>query len=169
MVAASNPVNGTAFTAPVGIVNYPYGVHAWSTYSTDIIRAGVGTFYTGAPIVDKSFPIALRVRALNANLKPVVGAKIAIFLVRWFSNSVTSTPVLQGSTTSVGYFQMPSNPFAPGSVGMPWNLAYGNFLVRMTYGTTVKYFWMPLTTVGAAYFSAPRQTISHDVPSAIAG
>jgi len=157
VAAASNPVNGTMFTAPVGIMNNPYGVHTWSIYSEDIIRASAAKVYSGAPIVDESFPAALRVRVLNARLKPVLGAKVALFGVTWFSNSVTSTPVMQGKTAAIGYFQMPRNPFAPRSVGKPWNLAYANFLVRVTYGKTVKYLWMPLTTVGAAYFSAPTK------------
>jgi hypothetical protein len=157
VAAALNPVNGTAFTAPMGIMNHPYGVHTWSIYSKDILRASAATVYSGAPIVDRSFPTALRVRVLNARLQPVLGAKVALFGVGWFSNSVTSTPVMQGTTTAIGYFQLPRNPFSPGSMGMPWNLAYANFLVRMTYGTTVKYMWMPLTTVGAAYFSAPTK------------
>jgi hypothetical protein len=157
VAAASNPVNGAAFTAPVGIMSYPYGVHTWSIYSKDVIRASAATVHSGAPIVDRSFPTALRVRVLNARQKPVRGAKVALFGVAWYSNSVTSTPVMQGMTTAIGYFQMPRNPFASRSLGMPWNLAYANFLVRMTYGNTVKYFWMPLTTVGAAYFSAPTK------------
>ena len=155
VLAASNPVDGGAFTAPTGIMSYPYDERAWSRYSADIIRASGQSLYSGAPVVDKSFPKAFRVRALNKAGKAVTGAKVALFGVAWFSNAVGTTPVMQGFTTSVGYYQIPHNPFAPGTAGTPWNLAYSNFLVRLTYGTTIKYFWMPLTKVGAAYFSAP--------------
>jgi hypothetical protein len=166
VTAASNPVSGTAFTAPPGIMTYPYGVNSWSAYSADIIRASAQSLYSGAPIVDKSFPATFRVRAVNSAGKPVVGVKVALFGVTWFSNAVNAVPAVQGSTTSVGYFQLPRNPFAPGTASTPWNLAYSNFLVRLTSGTTVKYRWMPLTTVGAAYLTAPSHpfTITFRVP-----
>jgi hypothetical protein len=155
VLTTSNPVNGTAFTGPPGIMTYPYGVNTWSGYSADIIRASGQAMYSGAPIVDKSFPSAFRVRALNSAGKPVTGAKVALFGVPWYSNAVNAVPAVQGSTTSVGYFQLLRNPFAPGTANAPWNLAYSNFLVRLTYGTTVKYWWLPLTKVGAAFFTAP--------------
>ena len=135
-------------------MTYPYGETLWDSYSRGIINASGSTVYSGAPVVTKSLPstYSVTVKSKSAG-KFVSGATVKVYPVEWFSGAVTTTPLLSGKTGVLGKWQLPRNPFAPGSIGKPWDLAYPNFLVTASYQGRSTYRWMTLTDVGNAYFA----------------
>lgn len=150
----SNPVNGATYTAPQSIMTYPYGETLWDNYSRSIINASDSTIYSGAPIVDKSLPSTYSVVAKNKSTgKLASGAAVKVYPVEWFSGAVTPSPLMSGKTGAFGKWQLPRNPFAPGTAGKPWDLAFPNFLVVVTWQGRTAYRWLPLADVGSAYFA----------------
>jgi hypothetical protein len=155
--AANNPVSGASFSAPTSIMTYPYGVTTWDRYTIGIINHSKTTIYQGAPVVDASFP-SMRVLVKNSAGVAVTGAAVTLYPVTWGAASVQATAVMSGTTGTGGYFRLKSNPFKPGIVGEPWNLAAPNFVVKATRNGHTGYGWLPLTTVGAWYFQHPGTT-----------
>ena len=107
--------------------------------------------------MDASFP-SMRVLVKNSAGVAVTGAAVTLYPVTWGAASVQATAVMSGTTGTGGYFRLKSNPFKPGIVGEPWNLAAPNFVVRATRNGHTGYGWLPLTTVGAWYFQHPGTT-----------
>jgi len=155
--AAKNPFTHTAWSAPVSVMNNPFGVTTWDPYSVSIVDRSAGTVYSGAPVVNAAFPSSITVKVLSRGDVPVNDVKIDVFPVPWFSGEVKGTAVLSGSSSSGNNtWTMSSNPFKPGASGKPWNLAYPNFLVRARGGfgnVYVGYAWLPLTDVGNHAFA----------------
>lgn len=162
VLAANNPVSGTSFTPPPSTMVYPYGPTIWDPYTVGIINASGSTIYSGAPIVDKAFP-EMRIRVKTAAGSNVASAQISLYPVSWTNQTVQTTPVLTGQTGPYGWYVLPSNPFEPGIAGEPWNLAYPNFLIKVTSGTSTKYGWLPVTGVGAWYFQHPGTPFTRNI------
>ena len=152
-----NAINGASFTADPGIMTNPYSSTTFDAYSASVIDHSRGTVYTGAPVVDAAFPPSFVVQVLGPGGAPVNGVRIDLFKVEWGNNTVHTTPAMTGTSASnSNAWTLPSNPFAPGSSGQPWNLAAPNFLVRARGGlfnAYVGYAWLPLTAVGNAFFA----------------
>jgi len=161
----TNPVNGAGYHESPSIMSYPYGVRNWSAYSVGLINADAGTVNTSSALASRYFPPVMRIRALSSTGSNVSHATVTLYPVKWFSLSVTSTPALSGYTDSSGYYKFSSNPFGPGAATPrnPWDLAYCNFLVKVTSGKRTAYQWMSLPAVGSAYFKNPTGTYTLNV------
>jgi len=153
---ANNPINGQGFSGPTGFMTSPYGATTFSQYSKNIVNASTTLLYSNAPFVGSAMPSSFSVKALQGG-NPVSGANVTLYPVTWYSQSLSATPVTSGTTSSSGVFTLGSNPFQPFSVGqnLPWDMAYPNFLVKVTSASKTGYGWLPLTQVGNAYFANP--------------
>lgn len=163
--AANNPINGQAFDAPESIMTYPYGETVWDTYDVGIANAyGTNVDPSAPPVAESAFPPAMGVKVTGFLGLPVSNAKVTLYPVNWYSYSVNATPTLTGSTSFNGVFQFPSNPFGPGDLSAPWYISHPNFLVQVQANGKTAYAWLPLTTVGSAYFASPKATYTLTVP-----
>ncbi len=150
---STNLVNGVTYSAPRSIMTYPYGETTWDGCSRGIINASGANVYSGSPVVVSSLPKIFVVKAKSKNGKTIRGATIKVYPVEWFSGAVTTSPLMSGKTGSFGKWQLPRNPFAPGTAGKPWDLAYPNFLVVVSYQGRSTSRWLSLAEVGNAYFA----------------
>lgn len=157
--ATKNPIDGKAYQEPYSIMVYPYGVRTWSDYSVGLINQAADKVNPAGPaLASGDFPAQLQVKVVNSDGRPLSKAKIALYPVAWFTYSVAPTPTVSGSTNGAGLYKLSTNPFQPGSKGSPWDMKYCNFRVKVTSGAKTGYAWMPLTQVGAKYFSNPNST-----------
>ncbi|MVM41352.1 hypothetical protein GO730_32805 [Spirosoma sp. HMF3257] len=156
--AQKNPVNSTSFVAVNSIMNYPYGNIVWDEHTTNLLNSTAGNPIVGDQWIIRPFPNTIGIKAVDAKGAPLSNVQLTVYPVDWFSNSVTSTPILNVSTTSSGVYPFFSNPYQPSTSGYPWTMRYCNFLIKATYNSVVAYKWMPLYDVQNAYFSNGANT-----------
>ncbi|MEI7818560.1 MAG: hypothetical protein WCI47_00395 [bacterium] len=163
LVVQSNPINGSTFIPPEGYMLNPYPtalIPRWADgfddYNRRIICASQGLVYSDDHVVRDSLPGSFSVQTVNASGTALGGAVVTVYPVSWFSETVTPTALMTGSTGSNGFWALPRNPFNPGSFPK-WKLEYPNFLVKATVAGKTGYAWLPLTDTGSWFFSHPGE------------
>lgn len=155
--SSGNPVNGATFTAPESIMTYPYGVHTWDPYTIGIVNWEGAAADVEPAEASTLFPHTVSVKAVTATRRDARSAPVTLYPVAWFSNGVSATPALTGSTNSQGMLTLPANPFGAGTSGFPWDIVTPNFLVviQTTDGHS-GYGWLNIIDVGVAYLTHPH-------------
>lgn len=159
---AKNPVNHTGFQAKdtLGetIMDYAYDHQVIDAYSRCIIEKSADTVNDEVPVVAQTLPGTYQVNVKTAAGANVAGASVKLYPVEWYSNSVTASPVVTGTTASNGLYQLSSNPFrTPESVTKPWGTVAGNFLVEVRKGSQVSYSWLPISAAGLSACTHPGE------------
>lgn len=150
--AANNPINGQAFTAPGGFMSLIYSQTDFDFYTKNIVNAGRASLYNDDHIVKQSLPPVYRVKATRNGVN-IAGATVALYPSSWGSRSVSSTPLLTGTTDANGVWQLPRDPFNPNLTYTA--LEYPLFLAKVTQGAYTGYAWLAFTDAGNAYFANP--------------
>ncbi|RYF78803.1 MAG: T9SS type A sorting domain-containing protein [Cytophagaceae bacterium] len=151
--ADKNKISNSAFEPPNSIMNYPYDNIIWDAYTVNILNATGGSQVINENYITTAFPKNIAVKLSDYQGIELGNSSIDVFPVEWFSNSLTSTPLLTASTDNKGLYQLPYNPFQPGLTNYPWHIKYCNFLIKVTHDSDIQYGWMPLYDVQNTYFT----------------
>ncbi|GAB4029658.1 T9SS type A sorting domain-containing protein [Spirosoma gilvum] len=149
---SKNPVNGQTFEPISSIMNYPYGNITWDEHTTNLLNSTADRPLDGDQWITRPFPNTIGIKVINQQGIPLGNAAIEVYPVDWYSDSLSSRSIVNVSTDWTGLYTFPSNPFRPSTSGYPWTMRYCNFLIKVTFGATVQYKWMPLYDVQNLYF-----------------
>jgi hypothetical protein len=160
----NNPLNRAAFEIP-SLTGFPIESFTWDTFTINAINYHESNFVTYPQIMQTAVPASLGVLARTSTGRPVAGARVELFPVRWYSGAVQSAVLLSGNTDSTGMFVFPINPFKTGyDAANPNNderallpgdsiVVTPNFLVRAVSGADTAYAWLPVTDAANAWFA----------------
>jgi len=156
--AENNPINNSAYQPETSIMTYPYDIRVWDRHTISIVNYVTDDPSPPISYITESFPDTIGVKVNFSNRNPVPNAKIRMFPVYWYSDSVNSTSLPSKFTDSTGHYFFTINPFVPNNCNFPWCIKYCNFLVSVEHDETVLFQWMPLTKVQNFYFEYPEST-----------
>ena len=149
--ASRNPVNGEAFTGVRCIMNYPYGEEHWSDYAVNMINLAADGNIDIDDLVSYAVPPKIRVEVSEPDGSRVKQAVVKFYPVRWYSYTVSETPVLTQETGRDG-----SCTIATDELFMPekeFGRRYCNYLVEAEYDGVKSYGWIPLYELQNAFFA----------------
>jgi hypothetical protein len=154
----NNPVNGEEYDIPFSsIMNYPYGIDVWDEHSINLINMNGGEVISNLDYIHNSFPPMIIIIVQDQFGIPLNNVKVNMYPVKWYSESVGSSPRLTMYTNNDGNAELIENPFEPGDSNDPWEIKYCNFLIEATYSGFSQYKWLPLFEVQNHYFKYPDE------------
>jgi hypothetical protein len=156
VLGTNNPVNGEDYDILLSsIMNYPYGIDVWDEHSINLINMNGGEVISNLDYIHKSFPPMIIINVQDQFEIPLNNVTINMYPVKWYSESVGSSPRLTIYTNNDGIAELIENPFEPGNSNEPWRIENCNFLIEATYNGLSQYDWLPLFEVQNHYFKYP--------------
>ncbi len=155
--AEKNPINGAAFGGVRCIMNYPYGEERWSDYAVRMIDLAGGRNVDIDDLVSAVLPERIRIEVVESDGKPVRGAVVRLYPVRWYSYSVRPEPQAVAATGRRGLCRIPvAQVFEPEK---EFGVRYCNCLVEAEHDGAKAYGWLPLYLLQNTRFAGERECV----------
>lgn len=140
--AEKNPVNGEAFEGVRCIMNYPYAETHWSTYAVNMIDLSADRNIDIDDQVVGMLPERIRIEVADQRGKPVRGASVRFYPVRWYTYAVCPTPETIALTGRGGHCTVLVDSVF--HLEKEFGVKYCNCLVEAEYDGVKTYGWLPL-------------------------
>jgi hypothetical protein len=155
--AEKNPINGAAFGGVRCIMNYPYGEERWSDYAVRMIDLAGGRNVDIDDLVSAALPERIRIEVVESDGRPVRGAVVRLYPVRWYSYSVRPEPQAVAATGRRGACRIPvAQVFEPEK---EFGVRYCNCLVEAEHDGAKAYGWLPLYLLQNTRFAGERECV----------
>lgn len=156
MAAYDNPVNGMKFHGVRCMMNNCYGETVWSDYAVNIMNRTRSRARAG-DIANRAFPEEMYIEVSDRRGRPVSGAAVNLYPVRFYSYAVTPEKFFSAMTDADGRVLLPRDIYA-GNKDFR-SLEYANFFVEAVSGDGSGYAWLPLYIVQNAFFEGRQSYV----------
>ncbi len=153
--ADKNPVNGLAFHGTRCIMDYPYGETYWSDYAVNMINLAGNRNIDIDDLVVAAMPETLRIDVIDGENKPVKGAEVRFYPVRWYSYSVSGEARFTCATDKKGRCGIKLTDVFP--IEKEFGVRYCNCLVEIEHDAVKAYGWIPLYELHNTRFSGKTE------------
>jgi hypothetical protein len=148
VTAGNNKVNGTAFSAPVSIMN---GAETalWDLNSINVVNYYKATFNIFPRIIFSAFPDTVGIKVARNNV-PVTGAAVRLFAAKQPLFTISDSAIVIDTTDNNGRITFGINPF---TLNNKESITYFTTLIQVIYGQDTTYTWFPHIDAGNAWYA----------------